>query len=701
MKKKLLAILLIISILGLTGCTFLGDLMHKIKNQTAENTEDTEDTEDTENTADNTDDTTAGGDETTAETTAVITYKYDLKADATEFLVNVTANLVTFTVSVPVDVQSVTLTEKTSKTEYTMLDDGAFVEGYGGDDIAKDGTFTSSVIMDTSKKATYEYSAAVVTAAAQEPTNPIKIQIVDAVSASEYDEMNTVYQDPGLLANADTIKNTTDKAEITKAKKDIVAYFTALQKDGVISNLKGNADSASISFEFSNGIKGGFVLEYSADSLSYGSHTSDKIEAGSGDPGLTEYIVNEDNIVGNNKALILTSFDSTQASFVDYYVDLFNKLDTAPIYDFAPVIEYNASVLNYQSDLDDYGMIFIHSHGTLYDGYPIICLSEKVTVDNVLLYSLDLLAGRLVTLGSIADGSATYAITPSFISYYYGGGALDNSLVNISICKGYKNSKLVDAFINAGAGAVTAYTDTVLVSYDKSVMGEYLNNLLAGKTVKESQDATIAVCGADDGDATPAAFKLTGNNDLTIMQMGIINGSFEESLKGWSGVGDSRVISWLTDVSPTDQGSMAIISTGLGSAEAAYGTEGSSLQQTFIVPADAKTLTFDYDVVSEEPMEYVASSYDDYFEASIVDMAGTSVQLVYENVNNSAWVELGGDYFSGGDDTTYHTTWVTKSIDVSAYVGQCITLTFHTGDVGDSAYDTAGLLDNIKIYVSK
>ena len=227
-----------------------------------------------------------------------------------------------------------------------------------------------------------------------------------------------------------------------------------------------------------------------------------------------------------------------------------------------------------------------------------------------------------------------------------------------------------------------------------------MNNLMAGKTVKESQDAAIAVSGPDDGDATPAVFKMTGNEDLTIMQMGILNGSFEAEMTGWSGTGDSRVISSLTDLSPTDQANMAIISTGLGSAEASYGTEGSSLQQTFIVPANAKLLTFDYDVVSEEPMEYVASSYDDYFDASIIDMTGNSVQLVYENVNDSAWVELGGDYFSGGDDTTYDTTWISKSIDVSAYAGQCITLTFHTGDVGDSAYDTAGLLDNIKLYVS-
>jgi len=697
MKRKLLSILLIISILGLSSCSLIGDiLVRSILPDTVETNEDSKNTEDTENSGDTTENT----DETTKETTEEIKYAFNLNADTAELLVNGTVSLVTFTVSVSEEVQSVTLTETTAKAEYSMLDDGAYSEGYGGDDIAKDGTYTASVTLDISQNAVFQYTASVVTSSASADTNPVSIGIVSPVDAGTIEQVNSVYQDAGLLANAEIVRTSTDPAVITKAKEDIVSYFQGLEDGGVISNLEGNADSESLSFIFSNGIKGGFILEYSADSLSYGSHVPDKIEAGSGDPALTEYVVNEDNIVGNNKALILTSFDSTQVSFVDYYVELYNKLDTAPIYDFAPNITYNASVLNYQSDLDDYGMIFIHSHGTLYNGYPIICLSEKVSVDNILLYSLDLLAGRLVTLGSIAEGTAAYAITPSFISYYYGGGSLDNSLVNISICKGYKNSKLVDVFIDSGAGAVTAYTDTVLVSYDKSVMGEYLNNLLAGKTVKESQDAAIAVCGANDGDATPAAFKMTGNEDLTIMQMGILNGSFEEEMTGWSGVGDARAISWLTDLSPTDQGSMAIISTGLGSAEASYGTEGSSLQQTFIVPANAKLLTFDYDVVSEEPMEYVASSYDDYFDASIIDITGASTQLVYENVNNSAWLELGGDYFSGGDDTTYDTAWISKSIDISAYAGQCITLTFHTGDVGDSAYDTAGLLDNIKIFVT-
>jgi len=682
MKRKILSVLLAFSMLAVTGCTF------HFK-------------------------TPGGGDDETDATDAkpTIAYKYTLAADKTEFLVNDTASMVTFTVSVSEKVDSVSLTEQGSQAEYTMVDDGAFYEGYGGDDIANDGTYTVSVTIDNSAAATLHYVAVVTAGGGQEETNPMQISILPPVDASTSDQINAIYQNEELLGYADTIKNSTDSGDISNAKKKIVAYFKDLEKQGDIQDLKGNADSESLSFTFANGIKGGYILEYAPDTFTSGTETSVLSDMATNPSslihpadtdGLTEYVVDENNIVGNNKALLLSSFDASAADFTGSYVDAYNTLDTTATYDFAPNLVYNATVANYQTDLDEYGMIFINSHGTFYAGDPIICLDEKVTADNILLYGLDLLSGRLVTLGSVTNGTATYAITPAFITYYYGDGALDNTLVYMCICKGYKNSNLVDAFVAAGAGAVTAFSDTVLVSYDKNIVGEYLKNLIEGKTVKAAMDAAIAAFGSNDGDATPAFFKMAGNEDLTIMQMGVINGSFEDQMKGWSGLGDSRTISWLTDLAPTDQSYMAIISTGLGSAESSYGAEGegSSLQQTFIVPPTAKILTFDYDVVSEEPMEYVNSEYDDFFFTAITNLAGAQEQIVYENVNNSVWSALGGDYFSGGDDTTYDTTWVSKSFDISAYAGQCITLTFHTGDVGDSQYDTAGLLDNIKIYVT-
>ena len=96
-------------------------------------------------------------------------------------------------------------------------------------------------------------------------------------------------------------------------------------------------------------------------------------------------------------------------------------------------------------------------------------------------------------------------------------------------------------------------------------------------------------------------------------------------------------------------------------------------------------------------MEYVGSSFDDKFYAVIIDENGNSTQIAYESVNTSSWTQVTGINFEGGDSTAYQTGWKTVSVDISAYQGQYITIRFVTFDVGDSAYDTAGLIDNVRV----
>ncbi len=52
-------------------------------------------------------------------------------------------------------------------------------------------------------------------------------------------------------------------------------------------------------------------------------------------------------------------------------------------------------------------------------------------------------------------------------------------------------------------------------------------------------------------------------------------------------------------------------------------------------------------------------------------------------------------YFDHGD--AYGTGWRDFSADISAYHGQVVRLIIRIGDVGDSAYDSACLLDEISI----
>ena len=148
---------------------------------------------------------------------------------------------------------------------------------------------------------------------------------------------------------------------------------------------------------------------------------------------------------------------------------------------------------------------------------------------------------------------------------------------------------------------------------------------------------------------------------------------------------------------------MAILTTGVGSGTSDYtgATEGSVLSQTILVGATDSILSFDYNFVSEEPMEYVGSSFDDRFYAEIVDENGNKIQIATSSINSATWYAVSGINFEGGDSTAYHTGWFTVDFDISEYRGQIITLRFVVYDVGDSAYDSAALIDNVCIKIAE
>ena len=68
-----------------------------------------------------------------------------------------------------------------------------------------------------------------------------------------------------------------------------------------------------------------------------------------------------------------------------------------------------------------------------------------------------------------------------------------------------------------------------------------------------------------------------------------------------------------------------------------------------------------------------------------------------ETVNTSTWLKVNGIDFEGGDNTMYHTDWKTHSINISAFQNQMIKIRFLVYDVGDSAYDTAVVIDDVKL----
>jgi hypothetical protein len=147
---------------------------------------------------------------------------------------------------------------------------------------------------------------------------------------------------------------------------------------------------------------------------------------------------------------------------------------------------------------------------------------------------------------------------------------------------------------------------------------------------------------------------------------------------------------------------MGIISTGLG-----FTTSSGSISQSICIPAGKTTLSFKYNFLSEEFKKYCNSSYQDYFAVSI-DSGNGSVTLFSKNIDDLCGdvTEAEGIHFDQPppdpedpdptEDGVWMTDWTTVTLDISAYAGKSVTITFACGDVGDSVFDTAVLLDEIK-----
>jgi hypothetical protein len=322
----------------------------------------------------------------------------------------------------------------------------------------------------------------------------------------------------------------------------------------------------------------------------------------------------------------------------------------------------------------------------LQESQVIIYTNQQLTSENYALYEADLMSRRLAV-----GYDGRLIVLPNYISHY--NGTFPNSVVYISACRSSYNNSLAASFLGSGAKAYFGYDDYVLASYaldaGTALFDEFV---LQGETISDSFDNAVSTAGSSDGQG--ADFMWAGYQQLKMGGQRFVNVSFESSLlNGWANNGDARVISSLGSIAPSDGDYMAIISTGLGSVS----DSSSTLSQNICYGGSGGTLMFDYHLISEEPMEYIDSAYDDKLTVTIT-IDGATETILTAGVNNSSWKALSGVDFAGGDSTVYNTGWLTGQRSLDGVDSQStIQLNFAVSDVGDSAYDTAALIDNIRI----
>ncbi|PZR24116.1 MAG: hypothetical protein DI539_01500 [Flavobacterium psychrophilum] len=180
------------------------------------------------------------------------------------------------------------------------------------------------------------------------------------------------------------------------------------------------------------------------------------------------------------------------------------------------------------------------------------------------------------------------------------------------------------------------------------------------------------------------------------------NTGFENGANGVVFIGDGNIISNpLGCLSPFAGSSFAAISSGdaLVSANAAIGGTSSAMILGPFDSNSASSLSFNYNFLSAEFLEYVGSEFDDSLMAVVVGQNGahvefvTSVNTIGENVTQcNGFPGMPDD----GDDYAGFTGWTSKTINFGSLTGPVYVI-FVATDVTDDIYSTVVGIDNLEL----
>ena len=409
-------------------------------------------------------------------------------------------------------------------------------------------------------------------------------------------------------------------------------------------------------------------------------------------------------IIGNRNVIIYAPYEAAFAPSNEgqLIINILNSSDFR--FEITHLSNQNATI-NSLNNLTDYGFVVLATHGSQGKSFATGEVVDTLSAAYQNQYKAMLKAGKLAIWKNIVikkDGSTNvksdiYAIRFPFISDI--PGAFANSVILNNSCESTMNADLENAFIGKGAKTYFGYSKIVSSKFCVE-NADSLTRRLA-KELKTTGESFIA--GNDPYSTHNAAFQLKGANNIHYTE-DLINGDFEFGiLDGWTKAGDGRVISKLGSLNPTQPAFMGIISTGLGFTEAT-----GSIFQTFRVRNNQTTLSVKWNFLSEEFLEYINSDYQDYFRIVIRRTDGSEDVLLSKTIDDlasdfGATLESPGSLipvspgivFDVGD--VYMTNWQTSTFNISQYQGQRVTLIFEAGDVGDSIYDTAILLDEASV----
>lgn len=605
----------------------------------------------------------------------------------------------------------------TNQVVATMYDDGKY--SLHGDDMPYDGVYSCKMSIDNSESAYLSYYAKCVTTNSISNYTGIKVYVPltmtdfndmsavdtalsDLYSQTEYDSMTTEQKQTAVLQLLTTLATSgTEAYPYSLIYENSIIFngnnlYTFTYKCGVLGTAR---------IEDFNDTENGVeerndetnTIDLQSEELDNESNVVDLQIDTATTNGIT---LDTDDLLGS--IYIMYAFDDTTSWRYPYYTQMKERWSEAGL---DVTLDTEVTVDDFKH-LDSMDIAVFSMHGDYYStDNPVLVTYESFSSEKDALYAEDL------ACGDITKAYGYYALFPSFFTDNYTSEGLSDTIIFSESCCFYGEDddvcySMSEALIDSGASTVIGFHNSVLAVYSRQVMEKVVDELISGSTTGQALDVAKSTYGDVDRTESNAAYPIIdGNTSKLLRAEGISNGGFENGSTPllWNCDGDTRVLRRLGEFRPTSGSRMGYISTGLGANEFDYlnATEGSVISQTFKVPENATTLSFKYNIISEEPHEWLGTQYDDTFKALLYNTNGTEVtELACESIKNSSldkWTLVPNLDFEGGDDTTYTMGWQTVSFDISQYAGTYVTLRFCIYDAGDSIYDSIALIDEVKV----
>lgn len=289
--------------------------------------------------------------------------------------------------------------------------------------------------------------------------------------------------------------------DIEKKKEVCLDTLNKLENEKRITDIKYIEESALYEFKYGDGTSGGLMVE----ELDFEYEGATKKYTAI-DPNKTIKQV-------NNKV----EYDTSSYPFEEKdlkakvmyglgYEDIYKKIkERTDIWNgeyLNTTIDDDCTVNDFMTGLDGYNLIIFSLHGTLFEGVPAICTEEKVTEKNMKEYKSDLKKDNIAIVTYEKDGKTNtcYLIKPSFFEEHYRKNELDNTIIYVGCCKGYKNEKLVESLKKSGAKCVIGNSETVYSEYNIYMQDAFVYGLLCGDTASEALKYAKSFYGQNDGE---------------------------------------------------------------------------------------------------------------------------------------------------------------------------------------------------------